>query len=94
MTYWLSKPIESLFRELNLNLEGMSKNDAQENVIDEGVKYLVIGSGYGAAMAALAILERTGVDADGNLPEVWIFERGDEYVPGDFPKTVDDRPRT
>jgi cholesterol oxidase len=93
MTYWLSEPIESLFRNQAFQPGTMSIEAPHENIVelDEDIDYLVVGSGYGAAMAALALIERT--DASGNnRPKVWILERGDEYLPGDFPKTVDDIP--
>jgi cholesterol oxidase len=85
MTYWLSEPIESLFRD-----QGFSPASAQVNVAVTQVEFLIIGSGYGAAMTALALLEHK--KANGDKPQVWVLERGDEYVPADFPKTIDDLP--
>src|SRR5690606_33625999 len=47
---------------------------------------LVVGSGYGAAMATLALLESAA------SPPLWVFERGREYLPDDFPSTMGDAP--
>ncbi len=79
MTFWLSQPAETLKQEV----------DSGNNYVD----YLIVGSGYGAAMAALGITDHFK-DADPkNRPSVWVLEKGDEYVPEDFPKTIDDLPR-
>ncbi|GJM04563.1 MAG: hypothetical protein DHS20C09_05540 [marine bacterium B5-7] len=78
MTFWLSNPIESLQKNL-------------PDVDAAHVDYLIVGSGYGAAMAALAIAEASSF-ADVK-PSIWIFEKGDEYVPDDFPKTLEHLPR-
>lgn len=79
MTCWLSEPVESL-----LAAGAESATPLETDVV-------IAGSGYGAAMAALAILERyssPGSSAAGNAPTVWVFEAGREYLPDDFPKTV------
>ena len=44
---------------------------------------LVIGSGYGAAVAASRFARSRR--ADGTRPTVAVFERGREWLPGDFP---------
>ncbi len=90
MTYWLSEPIESIFRDAGMRPATMVENSADQNRIPQSIEYLIVGSGYGAAMAALALLE--GADESGNRPTIWVFERGDEYVRDDFPKTFDDLP--
>ena len=41
---------------------------------------VVIGSGYGAAFAALGLVER-------GAKNIWVLERGNEFVPGEFPPT-------
>lgn len=73
MTYWLSKPAENLFKRL----------EADENPPD----IVIVGSGYGAAMAALSL------SGQAPRPRIWVLERGEEYVPGDFPRDMGDFPR-
>lgn len=72
MTYWLSKPFEEL-----------------DKAVSDGraIDAVIVGSGYGAAMAALALRE--------NHPDarIVVLERGEEYVPGDFPRNMGDLPR-
>lgn len=54
------------------------------------VHTVIVGSGYGAAMAALALAMRqkkTYANSD-----ILVLERGNEFVPGDFPKTTSDLP--
>lgn len=48
-----------------------------------------MGSGYGAAMAALGLLESRQTTS---RPAVWVFEAGREYLPDDFPKTMSEMP--
>lgn len=80
MTNWLSEPIERL----------LATTSAKVLTTD----ILIAGSGYGAAMAALAILERYAPSQkpEGAPPKVWVFEAGREYVPEDFPKTIAELP--
>lgn len=49
------------------------------------VPHLVIGSGYGGAVAALRLAEAGH--------EVLVLERGSEYLPGDFPNTLAELPK-
>lgn len=46
------------------------------------LEFIIVGSGYGAAMAALALSERF----DGE--EIVVLERGREVVPGEFPQSL------
>lgn len=55
-----------------------------------GARVVIVGSGYGAAMAALALAMRQ--DKDYANSEILVLERGKEFVPGDFPKTLSDLP--
>ncbi len=81
MSHWLSQPVEAiLFR----NEAGAY--DAKNRRLT--VETLIVGSGYGAAMAALALCE----DHDVSDREIVVFERGEEYLPQDFPKTIGDLP--
>lgn len=86
MAYWLSKPVESLLQRHNYSLAGVAaqvRPDAQTSL---SIETLVVGSGYGAAMASLALLESE------KSPSVWVFERGAEYLPDDFPRTMAELP--
>lgn len=51
---------------------------------------VIIGSGYGASMAAATFAGST--KADGSPVRVCILERGKEYLPGAFPSTVSELP--
>lgn len=85
MTHWLSEPIESL-----LVAQDFPFNDSQAQqqfMLETDV--LVVGSGYGAAMATLALLENTDPDT---RTQLWVFEAGGEYVPEDFPATLSEMP--
>ncbi len=87
--YSLSEPIESLLREHVASWESLSPESSAAPLPVE-VDFLVVGSGYGAAMAALALVEHH--TKAGKKPSIWVFERGREYTPDDFPKTFDDLP--
>jgi cholesterol oxidase len=72
---WLSRGVEHLFATL----------DETEPTIDFDV--LIVGSGYGGAVAAAALagsLER------GRPVSVCVLERGKEYLPGAFPSRMSD----
>ena len=73
MTSWLSEPIETLL--LNNDYPFDSPDAQQQFSLTTDI--LVVGSGYGAAMAALALLEP---DAAGEQiqQQLWVFERGHE----------------
>lgn len=71
----LSRPIEVLFEGL-----GPARERSQRPV-----GTLIVGSGYGAALAALALVERGETD-------ICVLERGREFVPGEFPKTFGTAP--
>ncbi len=74
MSHWLSEPVENL----------LAAAAESGSLLETDV--LIVGSGYGAAMAALAVLESV------SPPVVWIFEAGREYLPDDFPKTMAQMP--
>lgn len=73
MTSWLSRPVETL-------------PGSEDDPIT--VDTLIVGSGYGAAMAALALSEGNNVQAK----DIVVFERGEEYLPHDFPRTLGELP--
>src|SRR5688572_4815027 len=68
---WLSKGVEAL-------VDDLEKNSASFDVV-------VIGSGYGGAVAACRLAE-AGY-------RVCVLERGEEYLPGEFPNDVSNLPR-
>ncbi|MFL6600542.1 MAG: GMC family oxidoreductase N-terminal domain-containing protein [Steroidobacteraceae bacterium] len=74
MTLVLSRPIEELF---------LSDKPLEYDVV-------IVGSGYGAAMTALALAMRDNEKL--RRRRILVLERGNEYVPGDFPKTISDLP--
>ncbi|MEX2333614.1 MAG: GMC family oxidoreductase N-terminal domain-containing protein, partial [Pseudohongiella sp.] len=88
MTSWLSRPIESLLAEHRYPF--LAKEQQQNFFLETDV--LVVGSGYGAAMASLALMEAQADLAQADRKAVWIFERGAEYLPDDFPKSMADMP--
>ncbi|MFB9243066.1 alkaline phosphatase D family protein [Massilia antarctica] len=68
---WLSQGVEQLFSTLK---------EEGEPAID--VDVLIVGSGYGGAVAAAGL---AGSAKDGKPVTVWVLERGKEYLPGSFP---------
>lgn len=68
---WLSKGVESL-RERLLAAQGEHWD----------CDVLIIGSGYGGAVAAARLAGRR---IEGRPAEVWVLERGHEWLPGTFP---------
>lgn len=72
MAFWLSKPIETL-------LEAIAVDRRQEHC-----DVLVVGSGYGGAIAAMRLA--------GPGCRVFLFERGKEYALGDFPENIGELP--
>lgn len=47
-------------------------------------RVLIVGSGYGGAIAAARLA--------GHVPDLYVFERGKEYAPGDFPESLGELP--
>ncbi len=80
MSHWLSRPVETILFS--------DKPDSHDSNSEVSVDTLIVGSGYGAAMAALALCE----DHHAKPREIVVFERGEEYLPQDFPKTIGDLP--
>ena len=57
--------------------------------------FLIIGSGYGGAVAAMRLARGTvdgPVGTDKLIPSVVVLERGREYALGDFPYDIEDLP--
>ncbi len=83
-TTWISRGFETLCSELAGKCE------------HAGLDYdvIVVGSGYGGAIAAAEIAGGTVLD-DSGMPRpvsVCILERGREYLPGSFPERFSDLP--
>jgi len=55
---------------------------------------LIVGSGYGGAVAAARLAGSTVDDGKGGRRQisVWVLERGEEYLPGSFPSRFADLP--
>ena len=92
---WLSQGIEVLFEKLkNSNLE-IDCDDGVSNDF-EHIDYdvIVIGSGYGGAVAAAELAGRSATDKEGNRRKirVCVIERGKEFLPGSFPSKLDEGP--
>ena len=80
---WLSEGAEVLIEEIE-------KADAT----NPGVLHcevLIIGSGYGGAVAAARLAAATP-KAGGDPVKVYVLERGNEYLPGEFPATFAEVP--
>jgi cholesterol oxidase len=61
------------------------------NHVETGVlDVVVIGSGYGASMAAATLAGAT--NEHGQAVQMVVLERGKEYLPGDFPSLLDELP--
>lgn len=88
MTSWLSRPIETLLAEHGYPFLDKTQQSSFALTTD----ILVVGSGYGAAMAALALMEAQAGLPAAQRQQVWVFERGAEYLPDDFPKSMADMP--
>ena len=72
-TQWLSRGVEELFL-----------SHAGRTATDEGnFDVVIVGSGYGGAIAAATLAGAT--TADGTPVKVCVLERGREYLPGSFP---------
>ncbi|MES2019588.1 MAG: alkaline phosphatase D family protein [Pseudomonadota bacterium] len=72
---WLSHDVEELFSTLN------------EQVAKIDFDVLIVGSGYGGAVAAAGL---AGCGERGSVVRVCVLERGKEYLPGSFPGRMSD----
>ncbi|MBC52235.1 MAG: hypothetical protein CMQ34_00200 [Gammaproteobacteria bacterium] len=88
MSSWLSRPIETLLAEHGYPFLDKTQQPAFALTTD----ILIVGSGYGAAMAALALMEAQAELPASQRQQVWVFERGAEYLPDDFPKSMAEMP--
>lgn len=81
MTYRFSSPAAVFFSQ-HTNESATESHKLSHRAIDT----LIVGSGYGAAMAALALSEKNTDKKE----RIVVLERGDEYLPEDFPRSVED----
>ena len=78
---WLAKGLESLFDDCRydgLADEGLPRPDFDTDLV-------IVGSGYGAAVAARQF---AGCRSNGAALKICILERGDEYLSGAFPSQM------
>jgi cholesterol oxidase len=77
-TRWISRDLSHLYTQAR---------EARETLRFDVV---IVGSGYGGAMAAAELAGRQ--DDDGRPIRVLVLERGKEYVPGMFPSSLQEMP--
>ncbi len=77
---WISSRFENYLTDLERNQIAGSAS--------EPIDFLILGSGYGAAVAA----QKLARNYPDNTRKVVLFERGDEYLPGSFPEAIADLP--
>lgn len=80
---WLCEGWESV-------LHGMRSGELQPDEAGCHCDVLILGSGYGGAMAA-AELAGSRLP-DGSVARVWVLERGQEHLPGSFPSELGELP--
>ncbi len=71
---WLSQGVERL----------LAKEAPGSGGVDTDIDVLIVGSGYGASVAAARFAGQRRA-ADGRALRVVLLERGDEHLPGQFP---------
>ncbi|SFN41773.1 alpha/beta fold hydrolase [Variovorax sp. OV329] len=76
---WLSTGAEALIEQIERDPDAWH------------CEVLVVGSGYGGAVAAARLAGARPV-AGGDAVKVYVIERGDEYLPGEFPGTFAEMP--
>ena len=86
-TEFLSRGFESLAHWLQ-------QHDSDENRINDNDLHfdlVIVGSGYGGAIAALEF-SKTVIKKTGKKPRICILERGKERLPGSFPSSLAELP--
>lgn len=80
---WLSEGWESV-------LHGLRSGDLPVDELGCHCDVLILGSGYGGAVAAAELAGSRR--PDGRLARVWVLERGQEHLPGAFPSELGELP--
>jgi choline dehydrogenase-like flavoprotein/pimeloyl-ACP methyl ester carboxylesterase len=83
---WLSRDLAGLVRQLG---EGRVWCDRYKDRTDCDFDVLIVGSGYGGAVA---LAELAGMGVGKNALKLCLLERGREYLPGAFPSRMADVP--
>ncbi|TNC86301.1 MAG: hypothetical protein CSH49_16645 [Alcanivorax sp.] len=84
MSYRYSKPIDTL-------IDQMDKAAGAPSPLCE-TDFLIVGSGYGGAIAAARLAGAQGGSTP-NGPRVIVLERGQEYQTGEFPNSINILPK-
>lgn len=82
---WLARGLEALVDDLPFKPKG----DAAPTDPDFAADLVIVGSGYGAAVAARQF---AGCSLGGKALRIAVLERGDEYLSGAFPSRLADLP--
>jgi cholesterol oxidase len=83
---WLSRGVEELFQQVHLAKDAAKKKGGKDKVDPSLYKDLIIvGSGYGGAIAAATLAGAQKSATDDTPVTVCVLERGNEYLPGAFP---------
>ena len=86
-TRWIASDLSHLYRE-DLDARQARPSASRDELLFFDV--VIVGSGYGGAMAAAELAGRQ--DKDGNRIKVLVLERGKEYTPGMFPSSGQELP--
>ncbi|PTU32854.1 alpha/beta fold hydrolase [Stenotrophobium rhamnosiphilum] len=81
-TRWISREFSELIQNLSTDSDHISGKTPDFDV-------LIVGSGYGASIAAA---ELAGCTSNGRRLNIAVLERGREYLPGAFPSKMADLP--
>lgn len=94
MSYLLSEPIENLVEDQPCGDIKEKKPKEDDKTPDKPliVDVLIVGSGYGGAIAAMRLAGLKRDERDENPITVYLFERGKEYATGDFPESIGELP--
>lgn len=82
---WIARGLEALFDDLPFTAEGATAPSDPDFDAD----LVIVGSGYGAAVAARQF---AGCTLGGKALRIAVLERGDEYLSGAFPSRLADLP--
>jgi cholesterol oxidase len=95
-TQWLSRGVEQLFETMRVQKKKyQDAHEGQQNNRDEELELqhrdiIVVGTGYGGAVAAATLTATRR--ADGSVMDVVVLERGKEFLPGAFPSDASSLP--